>query len=49
MEYWVPDVTVAGVSELVANALVMEGENDRSLNLRGEPIPGRGGEEQEDV
>jgi Fe-S oxidoreductase len=49
MEYWVPDVAVAGVSELVANALIMEGENDRSLNLRGEEIPGRGGEEQEDV
>lgn len=49
MEYWVPDVAVAGISELVANALIMEGENDRSLNLRGEEIPGRGGEEQEDV
>ena len=48
MEYWVPGVDVCGVSELVANALIMEGENDRSLNLRGEPIPGRG-EVTEDV
>jgi len=47
MEYWCPDVAVAGVSELVANALIMEGENDRSLNLRGEEIPGRGTQDEE--
>ena len=39
MEYWVPGVKVAGVSELVANALIMEGEGERTLNLRGEEIP----------
>jgi len=38
MEYWVPDVRVSGVHELVGNALVMEGENERKTNLRGEPI-----------
>jgi Fe-S oxidoreductase len=43
MEYWVPEVRVAGVHELIANALVMEGENDRSTNLRGEPVPKNGG------
>ena len=39
MEYWVPGVNVAGVSELVANALIMEGEGERTMNLRGEEIP----------
>jgi len=48
MEYWVPGMNVCGVSELVANALIMEGENERTLNLRGEEIPGRG-EVTEDV
>lgn len=38
MEYWVPEVDVLGVHELVANALVMEGENERDYNLRGEPL-----------
>ena len=37
MEYWVPDVLVSGVHELVGNALVMDGENDRANDLRGEP------------
>ncbi|CAK8724206.1 Putative sulfite reductase-associated electron transfer protein DsrK [Candidatus Electronema halotolerans] len=31
MEYWVPQVQVAGVSELVGNALVIEGENRQEL------------------
>jgi len=38
MDYWVPGIRVAGVSELVANALIMEGENERTTNLRGEVI-----------
>ncbi|MBW1708527.1 MAG: (Fe-S)-binding protein [Deltaproteobacteria bacterium] len=38
MEYWVPEVGVCGVHELVANALIMEGENEREYNLRGELI-----------
>ena len=42
MEYWVPDVGVSGVHELLGNALVMEGENERTTDLRGRPIPGRG-------
>ncbi len=41
MEYWVPEVDVSGVHELVGNALIMDGENERATNLRGEPIPGR--------
>ncbi|MHC5035522.1 MAG: (Fe-S)-binding protein, partial [Planctomycetota bacterium] len=36
MEYWVPGVQVSGVHELVGNALVMEGENDRAKDLRGD-------------
>ncbi len=39
MEYWVPGVEVAGVHELVGNALVMTGGHARSTDLRGEPLP----------
>ncbi len=38
MEYWVPQVEVCAIHELVGNALVMEGEGDRSKDLRGEVI-----------
>jgi Fe-S oxidoreductase len=38
MEYWVPDVLVSGVHELVGNALVMDGEKERTEDLRGEPF-----------
>jgi Fe-S oxidoreductase len=38
MEYWVPEVKVSGVHELVGNALVMDGEKERNTNLRGEPL-----------
>ncbi len=47
MEYWVPEVDVTGVHEMVANALVFEGEKKRTLDLRGEPLPGM--EDEEDV
>ncbi|MGE5236517.1 MAG: sulfate reduction electron transfer complex DsrMKJOP subunit DsrK [Acidobacteriota bacterium] len=40
MEYWVPEVTVSGVHELVANALVMPGEKARTVDLRGDPLAG---------
>jgi len=46
VDYWAPGVRVAGVHELVGNALIMEGENERKTNLRGEPIGGEGGEEE---
>jgi Fe-S oxidoreductase len=45
MEYWVPDVEVAGLHELVGNALVMKGEKERTLDLRLEPLPGKAAEE----
>ncbi|MBF0465539.1 MAG: (Fe-S)-binding protein [Nitrospirae bacterium] len=40
MDYWVPGVKVIGVTELLANALKMKGENDRDTDLRGEPLSG---------
>jgi Fe-S oxidoreductase len=40
MEYFVPEVDVTGITELVANALIMPGEKDRTTDLRGEPLPG---------
>ena len=45
MEYWVPEVAVAGVHELVANALVMKGEKERTIDIRLEPLPGKEGAE----
>jgi Fe-S oxidoreductase len=44
MEYWVPGVEVAGVHELVGNALVVRGEKERTTNLRNEPLKGEEGE-----
>jgi hypothetical protein len=40
MEYWVPDVDVTGLHELVANALILPGEQERTTDLRQEPLPG---------
>jgi Fe-S oxidoreductase len=40
MEYWVPEVGVTGIHELVANALVMKGEKERTTDLRGDPLEG---------
>ena len=42
--YWAPEVSVGGIHELVANALIMDGEKERELDLRGEPL----GDEEED-
>jgi Fe-S oxidoreductase len=39
MDYWVPGVKVTGLHELVANALIMTGEKERTTDLRGEPLP----------
>jgi Fe-S oxidoreductase len=41
MDYWVPGVGVTGVHEMVANALIMKGEKERTLDIRSEPLPGR--------
>lgn len=39
MDYWVPGTKVMGVHELVGNALVMDGEGERTLDLRLEELP----------
>jgi len=45
MDYWLGGgVGVCGIHEMVANALVMDGEHERTTNLRGEDFP----EEEED-
>ncbi len=47
-DYWAPGVQVTGISELIANAMVFEGEKRRTHNLRLEPIPGMEEAEEED-
>lgn len=39
MDYWVPQVAVCGVHELVGNALIMKGEKKRTQSLRFEDLP----------
>jgi Fe-S oxidoreductase len=36
--YWAPGVDITGTHELVGNALVLDGEIDREVNLRQEPL-----------
>jgi len=48
-DYWAPGVDVSGVHELVGNALIMDGENERTTDLRGDPLhPGAATEELAD-
>jgi Fe-S oxidoreductase len=47
MKYWVPEVDVTGVHELVGNALILDGEKERTTNLRNEPLTGVEIEEEE--
>jgi len=47
MEYWVPDVEVTGLHELVANALILPGEKERDTDLRGEPLASMEGNDAE--
>ncbi|MBU1073874.1 (Fe-S)-binding protein [bacterium] len=37
-DYWAPGVKVTGIHELVANAMVMKGQKERTMNLRLEPL-----------
>ncbi len=37
-EYWTPEVEVCGISELVGNALIMEGEKEKEMGLRFEEL-----------
>jgi len=48
MEYWVPEVDVTGLHELVANALILPGENEKKIDLRGEPLAGMEEEESDE-
>ncbi len=48
MDYWVPDISVCGTHELLANALVMTGEKKRTMDLRLEPLPGMEDIEEEE-
>jgi Fe-S oxidoreductase len=49
MNYWVPGVAVSGLHELVGNALIMDGEQKRTTDLRGDDLAGaeevQGGED----
>ena len=45
VDYWVGDVDVAGIHEFVGNAINIPGQPERILDLRGEPLPGKGGED----
>ena len=47
MQYWIPEVDVTGVHEMVGNALILEGEKERTTDLRNEPLPGMEVEEDE--
>ena len=47
MQYYVPEVDVTGIHEMVANAMILDGEKEKTVDLRGEPLPGR--EDKEDV
>lgn len=47
MDYWVPEVGVAGIHEMVGNALIMKGEKERETDLRGTPYQVK--EEEENV
>ncbi|WP_243439634.1 sulfate reduction electron transfer complex DsrMKJOP subunit DsrK [Fundidesulfovibrio soli] len=47
-DYWAPGVQVTGLHELVGNALVFEGEEERTMNLRQEDLPGVEGSEEDE-
>lgn len=49
MSYWVPEVDVTGVCEMVANALNLPGQKERTLDLRGEELPGIEGDTEGDA
>ena len=38
MDYWVPEVDVCAIHELVGNALIMKGEKERTEDLRLDPL-----------
>ena len=46
-DFWAPGVDVGGVHEMVGNALIMTGEEERTTDLRGTPLPGKEAKEDE--
>jgi len=47
--YWAPGVTISGLHELVANALVMKDETaKRTMDIRQEELPGAGADEEDE-
>jgi len=40
MQYWVPEMEITGITELVANALVFDDEIERTTDLRDRPLAG---------
>ncbi len=48
MKYWVPEVEVGGIHEMVANAMIMKGEKERTMDFRMQPY-NNGEEGEEDV
>ena len=46
MSYWVPDMEVTGITELVGNALVFEDEMERTTDLRDRDLVGFGSPEE---
>ena len=42
-EYWVPEVDVTGLHELVANALILPGEKEKRNRLARRAVAGNGG------
>jgi hypothetical protein len=41
------EVDVTGLTEMVANALILPGEKERETDLRSEPLPGMEGDDAE--
>ena len=46
MSYWVPDMEVTGITELVGNALVFDDELERTTDLRDRDLVGFGESEE---
>ncbi|MDK2955664.1 MAG: hypothetical protein PWQ57_1160 [Desulfovibrionales bacterium] len=42
-DYWANGVDISGIHELVGNALILDGEKEREVDLRQEPLPGKEG------
>ncbi len=40
LQYWVPEVEITGITELVGNALVFDDEIERTTDLRDRPLAG---------